>query len=93
VNLRRLIFSLYLALFAGVSVTAGLYFYNTRKEYNTLKGIELKNQLLLEEAERRVAEQQQILERLRTDPDYVEKVIRKKLGYTKEGETIFRFDN
>lgn len=92
-NLRRLIFSLYLALFAGVSVTAGLYFYDARAEYNRLKGIELRNLRLLDEAEARVAEQRQTLERLRTDPAYVEKVIRKKLGYTKEGETIFRFED
>jgi len=38
-----------------------------------------------------VAEQQRTLERLRTDPAYVERVIRQKLGYTKQGETIFLF--
>ncbi len=90
-NLRRLILSLYLALFGAVGVTAAFYFYDTRAEYNRLKGIELKNLRLLDEAQKRVAEQQRTLERLRTDPAYVERVIRQKLGYTKEGETIFLF--
>ena len=92
-NLRRLILSFYLALFAAVSVTAGIYFYDTRDEYNRLKGIEMKNERLLADAQKRLAEQQKILERLRTDPSYVEKVIREKLGYSKPDEMIFRFDN
>ena len=31
-------------------------------------------------------------ERLRTDPQYVEKVAREELGYSKPGETVFRFE-
>jgi cell division protein FtsB len=33
------------------------------------------------------------LERLRTDPAYVEKVIRRKLGYARPEEYVFRFEN
>ena len=76
-----------------MSVTAGIYFYNTRDEYNRLKGIEIKNERLLAAAQKRLADQQRVLERLRTDPTYVEKVIREKLGYSKPDEMIFRFDN
>jgi cell division protein FtsB len=36
-------------------------------------------------------EQEKILQRLRTDPDYVEMVIRRRLGYAKPDEYIFRF--
>ena len=39
-----------------------------------------------------MAEQEKILQRLRTDPAYVERVIRRKLGYAKPDEYIFRFD-
>ena len=92
-NLRRIILSFYLALFAAVSVTAGIYFNDTRNEYNKLKGIEINNQHLLEQAQKRLADQQKTLERLRTDPTYVETVIREKLGYSKPDEMIFRFDN
>lgn len=31
-------------------------------------------------------------ERLRTDPQYVEKVAREELGYSKPGETVFKFE-
>jgi cell division protein FtsB len=43
-------------------------------------------------ARNRLQEQQRILERLRTDPVFVEKVIRKQLGYARPGEEIYRFD-
>jgi cell division protein DivIC len=93
VNLRRLILSIYLALFAGVSVMAGIYFMDTREEYNRLKGIEISNQRALDTAQKRLADQQEVLRRLRTDPTYVERVIRQKLGYSKPDEMIFRFDD
>ena len=92
-NLRRIILSLYLALFVGVSVMAGIYFTDTRAEYNRLKGIEIGNERRLAEAQKRLADQQEILRRLRTDPTYVERVIRQKLGYAKPDEMIFRFDD
>jgi cell division protein FtsB len=38
-------------------------------------------------------DQEIVLQRLRTDPAYVEKVIRRKLGYAKPDEFIFRFEN
>jgi cell division protein FtsB len=40
----------------------------------------------------RLAEQELVLERLRTDPAYVEMVIRRRLGYAKPDEFVFRFD-
>ncbi|MBP9914392.1 MAG: septum formation initiator family protein, partial [Opitutaceae bacterium] len=34
-----------------------------------------------------------ILDRLRNDPEYVEKVIRRRVGYAKPDEFIFRFED
>jgi cell division protein DivIC len=34
-----------------------------------------------------------VLDRLRNDPAYVDKVIRKKLGFAKPDEDIFRFED
>ena len=92
-SLRRLFLSLYLALFAGLTVTAGLYFMDTREEYNRLKAAEVRNRRRLDEAERELREQEKILQRLQTDPAYVERIIRRKLGYAKPDEAIFRFED
>jgi len=42
------------------------------------------------EARDRLEQQETILRRLKTDPAYVERVIRSKLGYAKPDEQIFR---
>ena len=47
----------------------------------------------LAEAEAKLREQEKILERLRNDPVYVEKVIRRRLGYAKPEEFIYRFED
>ncbi|HRJ48846.1 MAG TPA: septum formation initiator family protein, partial [Opitutaceae bacterium] len=47
----------------------------------------------LAEAQQRLKEHEIILERLRTDPAYVEMVIRRRLGYVKPDEVVFRFED
>ncbi len=91
-TLRRFIATLFLLLFAGICAASAVYFYDARQEENRLRAIEAANRRRLEETEARLREQDLILERLRTDPAYVEKVIRRKLGYARPGELIFRFD-
>ena len=92
-NLRRFILSLYLLFILGLGVAAGVYFLEARAEYDRLRAIEAKNQTLLAEAEARLKRQEKILERMRTDPDFVAQVIRDKLGYVKPNENLYRFEN
>jgi cell division protein DivIC len=91
VNSQRVITSLYLVLFAGLGITAGFLFLEARGEYNRLKKIEAANRRTLAEAETRLREQEKMLDRLRNDPAYVERVIRLRLQYSKPDEIIFRF--
>jgi cell division protein FtsB len=93
VNARRAIISLYLFLFVAVVLTSGVFFWQTREEYRRLRDVEALSQRRLAELELRLKEQQTVLERLRTDPAYVERVIRRRLGYAKPDEFIFRFDD
>lgn len=92
-NFRRVIIGFYLALFVGVGVASTVFFWQTRQQYNHLKQIESDYRRRLAQLEDRLAEQERILERLRTDPDYVERVIRLRLGYAKPHEYIFRFED
>jgi len=93
VNLRKILLSLYVLLIAGIGVTGAYLFLDARAEYNRLMQVEALNRSRLAEAQARLQEQERILERLRTDPSYVDKVIRKKLGYAKPDEFIFRFED
>lgn len=90
-NPRQLIASLYVVLFVGFGVAAAVLFFEARAEYHQLKVVEAASRQRLAAEEARLAAQQKILERLRTDPDYVEKVLRARWGYARPGEVITRF--
>jgi cell division protein FtsB len=93
VSLRRIVVTIYLLLFLAVGAASGLYFLEAREEYNRLKQQEATSRRRLVEAEAKLRDQEKILERLRNDPVYVEKVIRRRLGYAKPEEFIFRFED
>ena len=92
-NFRRIIIGIYLALFLGVAATSAYYFAQTQREYDRLKKLHAESQRKLEAAREKLRDQERILERLRTDPEYVEKVIRRRLFYAKPDEYIFRFED
>lgn len=89
---QRLIVLLYVVLLTAIGLGAGALFLDAREEYAKLKQDQAASAAKLATARSRLAEQQMILERLKTDPVYVEKVIRTQLGYARPGEYIFRFD-
>ena len=92
-NLRRFILALYLAIIVGIGLTGGLYFMDARAEYNRLLRIQTESRRRVAEAELKLKYQEQVIERLRNDPAYVEKVIKRKLGYARPEEYVFRFEN
>jgi len=92
VTIRRFLLCLYLVVFAGVSFAAWLYFDDARKEYGHLREVEARNRTRLDEAERELRREEVILQRLRTDPAYVEQQIRRRLGYAKPDDVIFKFE-
>ena len=92
VSARRIIIWIYLGLFVGVGVLSGAFFFQTYQEYAQLQRMEAENRQRLAQAEQRLREQQRILERLRTDDSYVDKVIRKQLRYAKPTDFIFLFE-
>jgi cell division protein DivIC len=88
------IFLLLVALVALV-VVAGLFVVlsGTRAEYASMQAVEGQTRQRLAELELRLAEQEKVLERLRTDPEYVASVIRRRAGYAKPEEFVFRFED
>ena len=90
-NSRRVITLLYAVLLAALGIGAGALFLDARAEYNQLKQAEAASQRRLAEAQARLRSQEKILERLKTDPAYVEKVIRSRLGYARQSDQIYRY--
>lgn len=91
-NLRPVIISVCFLLFLSLAAGAGVFFLQTRREYNQLLLAEAESRRELVEAQLKLHEQERILERLRNDPSFVEMAIRRRLGYAKPDEMIFRFE-
>ncbi len=89
-NTSRVITILYIVVFVALGLGAGALFLDAHAEYRHQQSLAAENRRRLAEAEARLAEQQVILERLRTDPAYVEKVLRERY-HARPGELIFRF--
>ena len=92
-NLRPVIISVCFLLFLSLAAGAGVFFLQTRREYNQLLLAEAESRRELVEAQQKLREQERILERLRNDPTFVEMAIRRRLGYAKPDEMIFRFES
>ena len=90
--LHRILLALCAVVSIGVIAGLAVVLSQTRAEYARVRQIELQVRQRLAEVERRLAEQEIVLERLRTDPAYVETVIRRRLGYAKPDEFVFRFE-
>ena len=93
VNSRRAIAALYAVLLGLFGLGSGVLFLEARAEQAALRGRQARLERELAAAKARLAEQEQFLSRLRTDPVLAEKVIRQRLGYGRPGEVVFRFDN
>jgi len=91
-NSRRVMFWMYVLLFGAVVLGSGTYFIQTREEFNRQRSLEQANRLRLEEMEARLARREVYLDRLQTDPQLVERVIRQRLGYIRPEEGVFRFE-
>lgn len=91
--LHRFFLSVCALLALGVVVGLGVVLVQTQAEYAQQSEVELKVRHRLAATEARLAEQERVLNRLRSDPAYVEGVIRRRLGYAKPDELIFRFED
>jgi len=77
---------------AAVAGIATYYIPLIRKTRSFERELEAK-QLALQKEEELNARLNREIELLKNDPEYVEKVARDKLGYGRDGETIYRFES
>lgn len=92
-SIGRLLATFYAVLFLALSLFAGISFLQTYQELTNLRAQEAENRRRLSDAEERLKEQERYLSQLTNDPAFVENVIRKKLGYVRPSEVVFRFQD
>ena len=91
-HVRRMLIAGYWALVLTVGAVAAAFFLQAREEYLRLRQQEDAARTRLVAAQAQLAQQEQTLRRLRSDPAYVERVIRQRLGYARPDEAVFRFE-
>lgn len=92
-NWNKVITVIFLLLFVVIGGYAAVFFLEMNRELTLLRGQETAYQQKLADAQARLAAQEKHLAELRGNPRVVEEVIRKKLGYVREQEFIFRFED
>lgn len=91
--LHRILLAFCALVSVGVITGLAVVLSQTRAEYARVRQTEAQVRQRLAEVEVRLAEQEVVLDRLRNDPAYVEAVIRRRLGYAKPEEFVFRFED
>src|SRR5688572_7684100 len=89
---RRSVAAFYALLFVALTLFAGLFFVRTHAEMRAMEEREDENRRQLAELKRAFVDHTVTLDRLKSDPAYVERVIRERLGYARPDETVIRFD-
>ena len=90
--MRQFLIGIYVLGFVAIAAGSTTFFWQTRSEYLRQNEVARVTQERLLVAEARLREQQKTLERLENDPAFVETLIRRRRGYVKPNELIFRFE-
>ncbi|MBC2608113.1 FtsB family cell division protein [Pelagicoccus albus] len=91
-SLSRFTNLLFALLFIGAGLFAAVFLYRDYQHYDNLRSentvLAKRHEALKQESARREDE----VEKLKNDPEFIERAIRTKLNYAKEKEVIFRFE-
>lgn len=90
-SLRTVIVGTFACLFALVTAMAWYGMHPVWLQLRTLEGQRAALAQRFDHAENRLATRRAMLARLHDDPAFVERTIRSRLGYVREGEIVFRF--
>ncbi len=90
-NSRRLLAGLYVLLFLALSLGAGTLYLKLRQGYDRQRRAQEALRKDVAELRGKVAAQEKYLERLRTDPVLVDRLLRERLKYSRPNEWVFDF--
>ena len=89
----RILLLLLIVVFSGVSTGLVLVWNQTSRELDAFEQKRLETEKRLEELRRERMAKEAYLRDFLNDPEFLERVVRERLGYVGPGEILFRFDN
>jgi len=79
------------AVLVLVIAVMGTSLLRTYREYSAFKHKETELAIQLESKRAELRERQEYLRMVLDDPDFIDRVVREKLGFTKPNEKVYRF--
>lgn len=76
-----------------VLVIMAIELYKTRNQLAYLKTRDMEYAAKIQQIEQDLTAKEEYLDKLLTDPVFLERVVRERLGYTRPEEWIYRFPN
>lgn len=90
--LAKGLIGLLLVVLLAVTISFGTVLLQTYREYRHLERREASLQADLDFLRQDQQRQEEYLRLMLEDPDFLERVVREKLGYVRPDETVFLFD-
>lgn len=88
----RLLNALFTLSLLALGVFASVFLYRDYQHLDALRKSREVMESRLSEMEREAAARADTIAKLKSDPDFAERVIREKLSYAKQDEVVFRFE-
>lgn len=88
---RKLILLGLAAILAGLVATFSVLLHQTWQEYRAFSQREAMLATRLAAIQKDAASRQAFLEKLHQDPDFLERIVRERLGYARPGDILYRF--
>lgn len=89
----RILLILLIVILSGVTTGLVLVWNQTQREYTTFKDRKVEAELRLATLRSEREAKEAYLRAFLNEPEFVERVIRDRLGYVGPGEIVFRFEN
>jgi len=90
--MAQIILGLLGALLALVVLSFSILFLQSYREYEYFKLKELELEKRLGQLKEEISQRERYLDLVLHEPDFLERVVRQKLGYARPDETIYRFE-
>jgi cell division protein FtsB len=88
---ERVVLFVLVGILSVLVVYFGMALSKTHREFENFKARQDRIELRLIQARKEFAEKEAYLRRLMEDPDFLERVARERLGYSRPDELLFRF--
>lgn len=91
-SLQRLILFLLITALVGISAYLTVTLMSTHREYQVQRSKLAETEMQLAQLRKDREEREAYLRAILNDPEFVERVVRERLGYIQAGEVLYRFD-